>query len=175
MITAKDSKKIIIPIFVILALSITTMLILMMSGAFKNTKPLYGKFTCKNADGSTAIIILTEDSVYCENVNYESPQINAAYLLVRDEIKKTERKVDMNEFRELQEAYIAEMNFKEVFDGKYSKIENISYNEKENQYYYEVPNPETGSYGLDLCFDVASKTLSCGDMVFKNAGDIKGD
>jgi hypothetical protein len=151
------------------------MLVLMMSGFFKNTEPLYGEFTYKNADGSMALIVLTEDSVYCENVNYESPQVNAAFLLVRDEIRETERKIDMHEFEELQKEYIAKMNFKEVFDGKYSKIKDIRYNEKENQYYYEVPNPETGSYGLQLCFDVASKTLSCGNMEFKYSGNKKGD
>ncbi len=148
-------------------------------GFFFDKSPIYGTFEYENEDGSIAKVVLTETTIYCENVDYTDAMRNAAYYTVMDDLEKENDKqddnkeIDVHELIEREDVYIEQWNFKSAFDGKTSKIDSTSYYEDEigHLYIYEVKYPQTGSYGLELIVELETKTLSIGSMEFEYVGE----
>lgn len=115
--------------------------VLALNGVFRNTDPIYGTFEYVKADGSVAVVTMTEKYAYFENVPFEGSEQNSAYLYAKDEFNTSEEKIDNEKLRNRIAEY--------------------------NQYYYYITNEKTGKYGLSLCVDLSTKTLSIADMMFK--------
>lgn len=175
----KTKTKITLGIIAFLLLTTGAVLcILHNQGFFFDKSPIYGTFEYKNEDGSIAKVVLTESTVYCENVDYEWAMSNAVIDMINDhfdEIKKEDpnAKTDMEEFDRLREEYLKELDFKSAYDGKTSKIDITNYYEDElgHLYLYEVKYPETGSHGLEFSVDLETKTLCIADMEFEYVGE----
>ncbi|MEE1154678.1 MAG: hypothetical protein UH241_05935 [Acutalibacteraceae bacterium] len=175
----KTKSKIILGIIVFLLLTTCSVLCILQSqGFFFDKSPIYGTFKYTNEDGSIAKIVLTENTVYCENVDYSDAMRNAAYYTVKDDLEKENtngqtKEIDVHELIEREDAYIEQWDFKSAFDGKTSKIDSTNYYEDEvgHLYLYGVKYPETGSYGLDLAVELESKILSLGSMEFEYVGE----
>ena len=147
-------------------------------GFFFDKSPIYGTFEYKNEDGSIAKVVLTETTVYCENVDYEVPMKNASYYTVMDDLEEesngnSEQDIDTSEIIKREKVYLEQWDFESAFDKKISKIDNSSYYEDElgHMYIYEVKYPETGSYGLDIYVSLDDKTLVMGTTEFKYIGE----
>ena len=168
----KKSKLLIFTILIIAIITGIAVGIFYSMGGFVNRKPLYGTFEYKNEDGSIAKVVLTETTVYCENVNYDAIMVNASWYMVKDDLAATPEKenIDMDEFGRLQEEYRKGWDFKSAFDGKTSKIDYMKYIEEYNQYYYYVNYPPTGSHGLDICVDLETQTLIMADVELNYVG-----
>lgn len=143
---------------------------------FFDKSPIYGTFEYKNEDGTVAKIVLTETTVYCENIDYESIMMNAAYYTVLDDLEEENISIielETEEIVERENKYMDQWDFKSAFDGKTMKFDDTYYYEDDagHLYIYEVYYPGTGSYGLDLYVELESKTLGVGDMNFKYVGE----
>ena len=170
----KTKTKITLGIIAFLLLTTVAVLCILQSqGFFFDKSPIYGTFEYKNEDGSIAKVVLTEKTVYCENVDYSGIMINASWYMVKDDLKSSSEKKDItiDEFGELQEKYQKEWDFETAFDDKTSSVDTTQYIEEYNQYYYYVNYPPTNSHGLEICVDLQRKTLTMADMEFEYVGE----
>ena len=169
----KTKTKITLVIIAFLLLTTGAVLCILQSqGFFFDKSPIYGTFEYKNEDGSIAKVVLTEKTVYCENVDYSGIMINASWAMVKDDLKTSPKEdITMEEFGELQEKYQKEWDFDTAFDNKTSSINTTKYIEEYNTYCYYVNYPPTGSHGLSICVDLQRKTLTMADMDFEYVGE----
>ena len=167
----KTKTKITLVIIAFLLLTIGAVLcILHNQGFFFDKSPIYGTFEYKNEDGSIEKVVLTESTVYCENVDFEGAMRNAAYYTVMDDLEKDNKKdTDIHDIIALEDKYIEQWDFESAFQGKVLNFDDTYYYEDElgHLYVYEIYYPETGSYGLDLYVSLDDKTLSIADKTFK--------
>ena len=168
----KKSKIITIIVLIIAVVTAIALGVVYATGGFVDRSPLYGTFQYKNEDGSIAKVMLTEKTVYCENVDYSGIMINASWAMVKDDLKTSPKEdITMEEFGELQEKYQKEWDFETAFDDKTSSVDTTQYIEEYNQYYYYVNYPPTNSHGLEICVDLQRKTLTMADMDFEYVGE----
>ncbi len=165
-ITMKKKKIIIIVISVLFALG-AVVAVLALNGVFRNTDPIYGTFEYVKADGSVAVVTMTEKYAYFENVPFEGSEQNSAYLYAKDEFNTSEEKIDNEKLRNRIEELVKDMDYDIMFNGKTVAYTDVKYIEEYNQYYYYITNGKTGKHGLSLCVDLSTKTLSIADMMFK--------
>ena len=168
----KKSKIITIIVLIIAVVTAIALGVVYATGGFVDRSPLYGTFQYKNEDGSIAKVMLTEKTVYCENVDYSGIMINASWAMVKDDLKTSPKEdITMEEFGELQEKYQKEWDFETAFDDKTSSINTTKYIEEYNTYCCYVNYPPTGSHGLSICVDLQRKTLTMADMDFEYVGE----
>ena len=136
-------------------------------------KPLYGEFTCKTKDGETATIILTENTVYCENLNYEGAEGNAALSLFLDLKRETGLKYTTEEMEKIIDGFKLGMDFKSVFDKKTSSITETEAVEDINCYNYTIADPQDDTLLLCMMVDANEKKLYCSSMTFNYTGKTK--
>lgn len=148
------------------ALLAAVVVVLVISGVFQSTGPIYGTFEYVNADGTVAAVTMTKTDAYFENVSFEASEQNSAYLYAMDEFRETEEKIDNEKLETRIQELTSTMDYDTIFNGKTVPYTDVDYIEEYNQYYYYITNDETGKYGLSLCVDLSTKTLSIADMMF---------
>lgn len=159
-------KVVIIASLTVLAAIGGTIGVIAAKNVFKKNTPLYGTFAYKNADGSVATVTMTEQNAHFENVDFTTAQKNAAFLYAMDEYKEAEKKPDNEELEKKIDALSSDMHYDSLFQGKTVDYTETKFIEEYSQYYYYISNDETGPYGLSLCVDLDTKSLSIADMLF---------
>ncbi|MCL2717937.1 MAG: hypothetical protein FWE14_04065 [Lachnospiraceae bacterium] len=161
----KKSIIIIITIAIIIAASITIFIL-----TAPNTRPLYGKFTYINEDGSTAVITLTESTFRIENLDseeYKNLEKGAAFTMTYDFLLENGLSLELgDEFGEVQQGFMENMNFASLYENKEVPISEIIYDEVNNAYDYSIRNPLDGSPDIWLWVDINRKEMYIGSKVF---------
>ena len=134
---------------------------------FVNRGPIYGTFSYLNQDGTTATIRISEQSAFFENVRFTTVQGNIAYLMLRDEYARSDKELDNEDMGKKVEELAEKMDYDAIFNGNEVPYSEVRYIEEYNQYYYYIYISEDNKYGLSLCADIPSKTLSLADMEFE--------
>ncbi|MCL2253370.1 MAG: hypothetical protein FWC09_02920 [Lachnospiraceae bacterium] len=161
-------KRKIIASISIIALILASIIIFVLSAP--NTKPLYGKFTYINEDGSIAVITLTESTVKIENLEsdeYKNQEKGAAFRFAYDYLIENDLPLELGEtFDEIQRGFMENMDFASIFENKELIITEIHYFKEHNRYDYFVDNPLDGTPGIKFWFDIKKKELNIGLKVF---------
>lgn len=168
MIREKKTRRIlIISIIVGLILLISVVGILFGLGLLENNAPIYGEFTYMNNDGTEAKVILSENSVYFENLDYNGiEEVQATFAAVRERNQENREYTD-DEFEELRQKYLSCMDFFTYYDKKEHLFDETQYIEEERQYYYYINYPDVDGCCIDICVDLGERVLEIGDMEFQ--------
>ncbi|MDR2546169.1 MAG: hypothetical protein LBC96_01495 [Lachnospiraceae bacterium] len=158
--------KIITIISVILLLSLSIVLFI---STTPSTKPLYGSFTYINDDGSVVVVVLTESTIYIENLEYEeykNLEKNAALSLTINYLNENNLPVELGEeFGRIQQDFMKNMDFSSLYNNKEIPITEVRYDEINNAYDYSIRNPKDGSPGIWLWVDINRKEMYLGSKI----------
>ncbi|MCL2633487.1 MAG: hypothetical protein FWD34_03120 [Oscillospiraceae bacterium] len=155
---------IIICVFMLIASSITIFIL-----TAPNTKPLYGKFTYANDDGSVTAVILSENTIHFENIKhheYKNLEKGAAFALTAEHMRENSLPLEFgDEFGQIQQDFMENMDFTNLYEGKEIRITQVDYDETNNCYNYTINNPLDGSAGIFLWVDVSKREMHLSSMV----------
>ena len=161
-------------IFIILIIGailvlVSIVILIFATGTLENDKPLYGEFTYLNDDGTEAKIILSEESAYFENVDFDTMEGAVATFASLNELKTNGEEYTQEKHEELRQIYLDKIDLEGYYNGKEYKYDDIKCIKDEGQYYYfyYLYYPGIGEYGVDICVDLESKSLSIADMEFQ--------
>ena len=136
----------------------------------------YGYYEHINQDGSISSIRLLENSVYCDNLNFEDAEQGVALHMI-DEVWKANADADPNdnwwdspEYVTLFESYKAQLNFTEIFDQKEVFTIEIERDDDDGVYWIFVRVPNDNTYGLNMLYDMETRKLFFLTDEFKYAG-----
>lgn len=165
----KKIKKIIMSGIIGLVLLSSTIGIMFALGLLESNAPIYGEFTYMNDDGSKAKVILSETSVYFDNIDYEGmEEVQATFAAVREQNQNNREYTD-DEFEEARQKYLNCMDFEKYYDKKEHMFDETQSVEEDGQYlyFYYVYYPDVDGCSIDICVDIKERILSIGDMEFQ--------
>lgn len=163
----RSKKKLKVLVVIIVVLLISVWIVLLALGKINNNKPLYGEFIYMNDDGTNAKVILNENSVYFENVNFDSLEEMAATYATSTELNSIGEEYTKKEYEELRQKYLEQIDFENVYNKKEHSFDETKYIKEERQYYYYLYYPDMGKNGIDICVDLEENLLIIGDMEFQ--------
>ncbi|MBE5866461.1 MAG: hypothetical protein E7292_09680 [Lachnospiraceae bacterium] len=163
----KRKKIIMVSVIIIVVLGSSIMLAMLALGLIDNDKPIYGEFIYMNDDGTDAKVILSEDSVYFENVDFSGMEEVAATFAAVDELKAAGIDYTMDDVDVYRLPYLEAADFNAFYNGKEHSFDRVQYIEEEKLYFYYVDYPNMGERGVDICVDLNEKILIIGEMGFQ--------
>ena len=160
-------KKIIILLTAIFFIAVSITIFILTE---PSTKPLYGRFTCINEDGSVSVITLGESTIFFKGLEdevYKSLEKGAAFAMTYDYLKENDLPLDLgDDFGEIQQGFMADMDFASLYENKEMPITEMQYIESHNAYDYWIDNPLDGSSGIWFWVDLDRKEMYIGGKVF---------
>jgi len=127
-----------------------------------NDKIVYGDYIYVNEKGTKEMIILSENSVICKNVDFTTAEKNTAFFQVYDkqeQLKSEGKKMSNDDFFKLQEEYMKKLDFDSLFQNKESDILEMEYDKDLKQYYFYVSSQDSEDVFLDFYYNLKDKTL----------------